>query len=300
MESFPFQLTGIHHVTAMASDPQANINFYEGVLGLRLVKVTVNYDDPSMVHTYFGNAAAEIGSTITFFPIPGLPRGRSGRGAAHSLTYSVPSGTLPAWQVYLATHSVAAHMLANGDLAFTDPDGLNLRLRESVSSVTLYEGGSRPRELALQRIVEIELDSFKPDETQRFLERMGGRLSDGAAVTLVERDEIVNHHPGAGTFHHVAFTSSASIEATHAAVEESGRHISPILNRDYFRSIYFREPGAVLFEVATPDPGFGFDEPMDALGTSIRIPEWLGTNRDLVRKNLPKLHHWDGNVISLS
>ncbi|MBL8047562.1 MAG: VOC family protein [Chthonomonas sp.] len=299
----PFQLTGIHHVTAMASDPQANINFYEGVLGLRLVKVTINYDDPSMVHLYYANGNAEVGSTLTFFPIPGMRQGVSGRGAARSLTYSVPTGTVPAWQDYLASEGVATLLNEAGEVVLRDPDGMEVRLRPSAEAPDLYSGGRRPLELAPQRIVGVELHSFKPAETQRFLTGLGATedlvLADGAQVSLVPASNQTSLNPGAGTFHHVAFTSSQSIEDTHAAIIETGRHISPIMERDYFRSIYFREPGAVLFEVATLEPGFTFDEPLEALGTSVRIPDWLTLGRESVKNSLPELHHFDGNMILL-
>lgn len=305
-------LLGIHHVTAIARDPQANADFYAGVLGLRLVKRTVNFDDPNTYHLYYGDELGRPGTLLTFFPAPGAPRGRRGTGQAVAVALSVPAGSLPYWQERLARYG--AH--PNGPevrfgqpvLAFTDPDGLALELvahgDPPVSQP--WAGGPVPPEHGIGGVHSVTLASADPPATARLLTAMGFRevaregervryaVAGGGPGALVD----VLHPPGlprgvvaAGTVHHVAWCtpSAEDQQAWRRRLDLLGITVTPVQDRKYFQSIYFREPGGVLFEIATDPPGFAVDEAPATLGTRLQLPAWLEPHRARIEAALPPL-----------
>jgi glyoxalase family protein len=305
-------IPGLHHVTAICSDAQQNINFYCGVLGLRLVKLTVNFDDPGAYHLYYGDELGRPGSCMTFFAWPGAQKGRDGNGQTKATAFSVPAGALNFWKEHLNNNGVFTKQLAPrfGDevLSFADPDGLQIEIiaarndqREPWSaspvpveysirgfhSVTLCEEG-------YERTAHLLTDTMR----FRFVGHEGNRYryetGDGAPGALLDVlccPDAMRGRVAVGNVHHVAWRApDDSAQAWwHAEIARLGFNVSPILDRTYFRSIYFREPGGVLFEIATDDPGFTFDEAPEALGTTLKLPPWMEAQRPIVEKMLPPL-----------
>ena len=259
-------LLGLHHVTALAGDPQANLDYYTQVLGLRLVKRTVNFDDPGSYHFYFGDPSGRPGTLLTFFP--GFHRQmRRGAGQAVSVTYAGPAvtGSKP------------------------DPDGLDLQLVQAESpalhSIALCEREIEPTAAFLEML------GFRHLDTQG--NRHGFDLASGRArIDVLHEPETERGKLGAGAIHHIAFR--VADEATQLDWRDrllsAGVRVSPVKDRAYFHSIYFREPGGVLFEIATDGPGFLIDEPADALGTSLCLPPWLKPSRESIQARLPPIH----------
>jgi glyoxalase family protein len=284
------RIPGIHHITAIASDPQRNLNFYTGVLGLRLIKLTVNFDDPGTYHFYFGDETGSPGSILTFFPWPGTPRGRYGTGQAAVVSFAVPS--LEGWKERLP-NATQSTRLGNEILSFTDPDGMFLELvavggaGKSITgfhSVTLSESGYESTARLLTETFGFELTG---SEDNRF--RYTG--SAGNHVDLLCQPDVRHAGMGAGSIHHVAFRAETDALQSEwrAKVAALGYNVTPILDRQYFHSIYFREPGGVLFEIATDPPGFAIDEPADRLGTSLKLPPMYEPAREELEERLPKL-----------
>ncbi len=284
------KIPGIHHITAIASDPQRNLDFYAQVLGLRLVKLTVNFDDPGTYHFYFGDEAGRPGSILTFFPWPGAIAGRHGSGQAAAVSFSVP--TLDGWEDRLP-RSKAEQRFGQDVLSFTDPDGLQLEL--------VATGGTGSRVLGFQGVTlsEAGYESTARLLTDTFgyelLASEGNRFryvgTAGDSVDLLCQPEARRGGMGAGTVHHVAFRAETD-EAQRrwqTKLAEHGLNVTPILDRQYFHSIYFREPGGVLFEIATDPPGFATDETMEQLGTHLKLPPWLEPARPEIEEALPKL-----------
>jgi glyoxalase family protein len=289
-------------VTAMAGDPQRNRGFYEGVLGLRLVKTTVNFDDPGTYHLYYGDGLGSPGTILTFFPIPGMRRGVPGTGVVDCVALAVPTGSLSAWRDRLTERGIASHE-REGRLAVTDPDGMSIELVETddvrAPFAHLLEV---PAEMAIQGIHGVTLSVRDAAPTVAFLERTLAlsRVSDnqlastgalGGRVDVTASPESGAARMGAGTVHHVAWrTPDAASQRAHLAeLTGFGVASSPVMDRDYFTSIYFREPGGVLLEVATDGPGFAIDEDQIELGTALRIPRWLEPRRADVEAVLPPL-----------
>lgn len=300
---------GIHHVTAFASDPQRNVDFHTSVLGLRLVKLTVNFDDPSTYHTYFGDAAGTPGSVLTFFPIPGMPRGTAGAGETGATAFSVPVGSLDYWTRRLTERGVSIHSTSRfgqGLLAFADRDGMSFELIESPVSGQKFEVNPLadvPDSSAIRSFHSVTLRSRRPEKTGEVLTQLLGFKPagvDGERTRYVSGDEaaggrivdvIASDQPlarqGAGSVHHVAFRSSAENHLRFLEkVSQAGLRITPPQERCYFRSLYFREPGGVLFEIATDDPGFLIDESPTALGTSLKLPPWYEGHRKEIEGSL--------------
>ncbi|MDX1547099.1 MAG: ring-cleaving dioxygenase [Rhodothermales bacterium] len=296
-------LPGIHHVTAIAGPPQRLVDFYTGVLGLRLVKKTVNFDDPGTYHLYFGDDQGRPGSILTFFPWANAAPGHTGSGMAGATAFAVPPGTLDAWTHRLAAagHDVDAPFMRMDErvLALRDPDGLPLELIEA-ESVRGADGH------ALHGFHGTTLHLAAPEHTARLLTDVFGYAPDGeedgrlrfraaggdraALVDLVPAE--ARGRAGAGTVHHVAFRARDDAEqlAWQEAVRSTGLFVTDVKDRNYFRSIYFREPGGVLFEIATDPPGFTADEDLGALGTSLKLPAWLEPRRAQIEAQLPPLH----------
>ncbi len=301
-------ITGIHHVTAIASDPQSNIDFYAGVLGLRLVKTTINYDDPGMYHFYYGDGAGRPGTILTFFPIPGARRGRVGTGQVVETALSIPVGATDFWRERLTERDIALEDRGSA-LAFVDPDGLPLVLTEVNDDPRPGDNGAVgiPAEYAIRGIDSVTLQVAQASPTLELLtERMGfaisgagtGRFTAGADVSgnalYLQEAEAGDAHglSGAGTVHHVAFRLPDNAEQTrwHDELTALGYHVSPIMDRQYFHSIYYREPGGILFELATDPPGFLADgEAADTLGKRLQLPPGLEAEREIIEAHLPQL-----------
>jgi catechol 2,3-dioxygenase-like lactoylglutathione lyase family enzyme len=306
----PPPLSGFHHVTAIAGPPQPNVAFYTGVLGLRLVKRTVNFDDPGTYHLYYGDALGRPGTILTFFPWSNAVPGRVGAGMASATAFSVSAGSVDAWMEYFADRALdfdAPHeRFGDAVLPFPDPDGLMLELVAHDGAEGLPAPPEGPLgEHGLRGFHSVTLASGNPEATARVLTDVFGwneqgeedgrlrfRASDGGLGSVV--DVVPSDATGrgaAGTFHHVAFRTRDEQEqrAWQEVLLEAGLMVTEIRDRQYFRSIYFREPGGVLFELATDGPGFATDEPEDALGTALQLPPWLEKRRPTIEARLPDL-----------
>ena len=305
-------ITGIHHVTAIASDPQRNLDFYTHVLGLRLVKLTINFDDPGTYHLYFGNEDGAPGSILTFFPWPGIPRGIVGDGQVSSTAFAVPTGSVDFWRAHLADHGAAPGdvraRFGEPVVRFSDPDGLPLEIVGSARAdrdrawtrspvpaehaicgfhgATLSEEGYEHTAALLSEVMGLRLVG---SEANRY--RFAAADGPGAIVDVLCAPDGRPGRLGGGTVHHIAFRTPDDEQQAgwRATMVERGYNVSPIMDRNYFRSIYFREPGGILFEIATDPPGFALDEPKDRLGERLMLPAWLEPQRDVIEHRLPPL-----------
>jgi glyoxalase family protein len=346
-------ISGIHHVTAIARDPQENVDFYTEVLGLRLVKKTVNFDDPGTYHLYYGDELGRPGTLLTFFPWPLARRGSRGAGQAAVTSFAVPAGSLGYWRQRLADRGVSHEpphaRLEEEVLTLLDPDGLKLELvaREGMAERPFRSGGPVPEARAIRGLAGITLTEWNPRQTAELLTGVlgfrqvaesgdrwrfaaGGEVAEagnvepggqaeqtgsagpaepaGSARSLEQPGSVGPAEPAgwvdvvgapaaargqiaAGTVHHVAWRTAG--DAEQAAWREEllarGLHVSPILDRRYFHSIYFREPGGVLFEIATDPPGMTADEPAASLGQDLKLPPWLEPSRAALAAALPPL-----------
>jgi len=304
---------GLHHVTAIAGEPQAIVDFYAGVLGLRLVKRTVNFDDPTTYHLYFGDRAGRPGTILTFFPWPGAPRGRTGAGQATATAFAVPAGSIPFWAGRLEAAGVSCGepltRFGEAVLTLEDPDGLRLELvgRDAAAEGGGWDGGDVPGEHAIRALAGVTLTERDVAATGallvsslglRSVGREGARIrlvaddrEPGATVDLVEDRDGAAGHVAVGTVHHVAFRASSDAEQLEfrADLLGAGQSVSPVKDRGYFRSIYVREPGGVLLEVATDAPGFATDEAPAELGHALKLPPWLEPRRRELEGVLPPL-----------
>jgi len=301
------QTAGIHHVTAMAADPQRNRDFYEGLLGLRLVKQTVNFDDPGTYHLYYGDGVGSPGTILTFFPIQGLRPGRRGAGTTGRVALAIPAGATDAWRARLDDHAVAFGDRGGGDgrdgLAVCDPDGLEIELVESDTVTAPRPWDARVGlPMAIQGIDGVQLASSAPAATGRALEAWLGLQRDvdgdyrpgellGGRVRVRDAADAPRTRLGAGVVHHIAFRSASGAEQRQWAdhVRRNGGLPTSVQDREYFTSIYFSEPGGVLLEIATDGPGFTRDEPAGALGEALCLPPWLEVHRDVLREHLVAL-----------
>jgi glyoxalase family protein len=305
-------IAGLHHVTAMAGDPQANVDFYTGALGLRLVKKTVNFDDPGTYHLYYGDEVGQPGTIMTFFPWPGARRGVQGAGQATVTGFSVPEGSLGYWTERLRRFGVAFDdpkpRLGEEVLTVLDPDGLRLELvARAGDGRPTWSAGPVPVENAIRGFDGVTLTEWNLDVTERVLagtmgfRRVGeegdrvrfetGPGGSGTRVDVLAAPAAKRGHVSAGTVHHIAFRAADEADqlAWREAIGDSGLYVTPVLDRQYFRSIYFREPGGVLFEIATDPPGFTRDETVESLGTSLKLPPWLEPDRARIEASLPPI-----------
>lgn len=304
--------TGLHHVTAIAGDPQRNIDFYIQGLGLRLVKRTVNFDDPSTYHLYYGDGSGRPGTLMTFFPWRGVPPGRHGAGQSTSTAFSVPQDSLGWWKDHFAELGVEPTITSAGGedrLQVRDPDGLAIELVASSTEDPRdpWDSASVPAEHAVRGQHSSVLTVADAEGTLRVLtEDLGMTLvSEGDGRTRVAAGEggpgrliDVVADPGAqrgltagGTVHHIAFRvpDRATQEQWRQELVDRGHNVTAILDRQYFTSIYFREPGGVLFEIATDTPGFDVDEPLLELGRSLKLPPWLEPTREDIEHSIPQI-----------
>jgi glyoxalase family protein len=307
-------VTGLHHITAIASDPRQNLDFYTRVLGLRFVKKSVNQDDPGTYHLYYGDYAASPGTILTFFPWAGLRRGRPGTGQAYATAFSVPPGALAFWQERFRQLGVKQGEIEkrfNDEvLPFADPDGLRLELvaTTEVDGRPAAPAKDVPTEFAIRGFHSSTLALSDAAATAQVLTRsMGHHLSTqaghrarytagaggpGTYVDLLTDPALPRGLNGAGTIHHVAFRvpDDATEVAARNGLLNDGLRVSPVIDRAYFKSIYYREPAGVLFEIATDGPGFAIDEPLEQLGTKLGLPPHLEPHRDEIEAALPKLN----------
>ncbi|MDZ4724187.1 MAG: ring-cleaving dioxygenase [candidate division Zixibacteria bacterium] len=303
---------GIHHVTAIASDPQRNLDFYVNLLGMRLLKLTVNYDDPGTYHLYYGNKIGSPGSALTFFPWPKIPRGRRGSGQVTSTTFSVPPSSIQYWADRLIRNQIQFEetMTASGEqtLIFEDPDGMELQLvGVAFDSREAWGEGEVPAEHGIRGFHSVTLTLEGYERTAGLMTtQLGFRLrsqhgnlfryesgdgGSGSFVDILCQPDLRMGGMGAGIVHHVAWR--AKDDAHQLRLRESlvkaGQNVTPVIDRNYFHSVYFREPGHVLFEIATDQPGFAIDEPLDKLGGKLLLPPHLETKRSQLEAALPPL-----------
>ncbi len=279
-------LEGIHHVTCITGDAPANVDFYTRVLGLRLVKKTVNQDDPSVYHLFYADEEGSAGSDLTFFEYPGAARGRAGAGMVHTVVWRVGSeDAFDFWTDRLGTEGVEVERLAGG-IAFADPEGLRheLLVADVPDAPLLADHPDVPAEHALQGFHAVRAYSADPDRSRQALEEvLGFRSVDGSTweargddrggLYAYDEPSAERGLQGAGTVHHVAWASPMDEhEAWRERTAAGGLHPTPVIDRFYFRSIYFREPSGVLFEIATLGPGFSADEDPEHLGERLSLP----------------------------
>jgi glyoxalase family protein len=277
------KLEGVHHVTAITADAPRNVEFYAGLLGLRLVKKTVNQDDPTVYHLFYADERGDPGSDITFFEYPGARQGRAGAGMVHTVRWRVAStDAVDFWEKRLDNHVLSR----NGErLTFVDPEGLRheLGVIETTDEPLIAEHPEIPGELALQGFDGVRAFSADPERSRPFLEQTleFEPDADGWEARGEQRGGLYGYDSapenpgigGAGTVHHVAWASPMDEhDAWRERVAAAGAHVTPVIDRFYFKSIYFREPNGVLFEIATIGPGFATDEPLEHLGERLSLP----------------------------
>ncbi|MEX2120880.1 MAG: ring-cleaving dioxygenase [Pirellulales bacterium] len=304
-------ISGIHHVTAITAHAQRNLDFYSGVLGLRLVKLTVNFDDPGSFHLYYGDEIGRPGTIMTFFAWPGANRGRIGPPQATATSFAAPEGAVEFWAQRLEEHQVRMRpsivRFGTTVLSFADPDGLNLEIVATAQPRGQTRGGPVPPQHAIRGFHGVTLSENAYEKTATLLTDVMGFRADGSEgnrfryragtgesasfVELVCLPEGRLGGVGAGVVHHVAFRTpdDDQQQAWRSKLVELGYNVSPVMDRKYFHSIYFREPGGVLFEIATDSPGFTADEAANELGTRLMLPPGLESHRPRLEERLPRL-----------
>ena len=297
------KLEGIHHITAITEDGQSNVDFYVGVLGLRLVKKTVNQDAPSVYHLFYADEKASAGADLTFFEFPGAPQGRAGDGMVHTIGWRVASEeALAFWEERLGSRDLPTER-GEGSLRFADPEGLahELRVSEVADEPLIADHPEIPREVALQGFDSVRAYSSRPEASEGLLEALNFERRDGGweargdqrgGFIAYDAPPADRSLQGAGTVHHVAWASTMEEhEAWRGVAMKGGAHATPVIDRFYFRSIYFREPSGVLFEIATLGPGFTVDEPLESLGEKLSLPPDFEHLRDQVEPQLRPIHN---------
>ncbi len=300
---------GLHHVTAITAAPQKNIDFYTGVLGLRLVKVTINFDDPRAYHLYYGDAAGNPGTILTFFAWPNARKGQSGVGEVSTISFAIPAKALEFWEVRLTECDVPFEkkvVFTRQRLAFKDPDGIELELVEETTAIVskpwvrgpLTEGTAIlgfygvtlcEDSLALTRKLLIEKLAYREIATENGIYYFQGIAHEpGASLLIRIAPDLTRALIAAGSVHHIAFRARTDADELSLRSEllASGIDATPVIDRTYFHSVYFHEPGGILFEIATDTPGFTVDEPLDALGTSLRLPPQFEAHRSIIEESL--------------
>ena len=309
-------IQGLHHVTAVTRNAQQNIDFYRNVLGQRMVKRTVNFDISDTYHFYFADQVGTPGTVLTFFVWPNMKRGTRGTGETVALAYNLPGGSLGFWQGYLKNRGVellpAEKRFGMDVLPFEDPDGMRVELVASGTSPVIHhwEEGPIPQEHALSGFHSVTLWLDELESTAELLTKVMGytfaeqegtrfRFTGGSGLLGTTLDIL--HQPGqpedrpveavfgGGSIHHIAFRvpdDETQLEYQ-SAIRTSGLEVTPVIDRQYFHSIYYREPGGVLFEIATVPPGFTVDEPVEALGERLQLPPWFEPNRNAIEQDLP-------------
>ncbi len=307
------KILGLHHITAIAGNAQRNYDFYTKTLGFRLVKKTVNFDDPQTYHFYFGDEVGNPGTILTFFPWANVRQGKNGAGMATEIGYSVPKGSLEFWKSRFeklnTTHDIISERFEERHLAFQDPDGLWLNLIEAkhkderkgreiteikadvaikgFHTVTLTLNNIKATAAILSEVFGYKLME-QDDNLYRY---QTDAIENAAIIDLLEVPQAQRGVNAGGTNHHIAFRvkDEEDLMAIREKIVERGLHITEKINRDYFFSLYFREPGGVLFEIATDNPGFATDETVENLGSSLQLPDQYKAMRGEIEKGLPDL-----------
>ncbi len=303
-------ITGLHHVTALTSDPQKNVDFYTGILGLRLVKKTINFDAPDVYHFYYGDEVGHPGTILTFFPFAGIPKGRKGKGQLTVTSFSIPENSLDYWMKRLAKFNITFQNPARRFddevfIYFEDNDGLGIEL--IANKADKREGftyGHIPLEHSIKGFYSVELSEEGYERTAGILtEQMDHKLiaekgnrfrfspsgKPGSFVDVLCNPESLRGTGGSGTVHHVAFATlndQTQLGFREKLLSKGIVNPTPVIDRQYFHSVYFREPGGILFEAATTDIGFTIDESKDHLGEKIKLPSWEEVNRSEIERLL--------------
>ena len=308
----PENVPGIHHVTAITGDAQRNVDFYVGVLGLRFVKKTVNFDVPDTYHLYFGDWLGTPGTAMTFFAWPHLPWGPRGSGQVTVVSFAVPGDSLDYWSGRLRQLGIEVSRAGRFDMeaiGLRDPDGIELELVAAASDARWapWSGGPVDPLHAIRGFHSVTLCVREDEATVHLLsDSMGFRAAasegrctrfetgsggPGAVVDVVEAPDVARGEEAAGTVHHVAWRALNDDHqlAWREVLVRSGLNVTPVIDRKYFRSIYYREPGGVLFEIATDQPGFTVDEPPEALGSALQLPPQYEGRREQLNFNLPPI-----------
>jgi glyoxalase family protein len=305
---------GIHHVTAIAGPAQRNLDFYTGVLGLRLVKKTVNFDDPGTYHFYYGDEAGQPGTILTFFSWEHAAPGQLGTGETQETAFRVPEGAIGYWLDRLAAkdvpHEAPRKRFDETMVSFKDPDGMRLALVAvpGIENEPAWTTGDIPAEHAIRGFHSASLLVAKAAPTGAILTDIFGfteigregsvvryKAGDtmlGGIIDLHEAGEAARRRTGAGTVHHIAFRAASDAvqaEMVRKLAANHGIRATEQKNRDYFRAVYFREPNGILFEIATDDPGFAVDEPAESLGQALKLPRFLEPKREKIEAVLPKV-----------
>jgi glyoxalase family protein len=308
------RILGLHHVTAIAGLAQRNVDFYSKVLGLRMLKKTVNFDDPGTYHFYYGDETGSAGTILTFFPWEGIRQGRKGAGMATEIGYAVPEGSFDFWMKrfdqYNVIYNKPSEKFGEKYLSFLDPDGLKLELviPKNADNRKPWETNEVKAEVATRGFhnITLTLNNVKPTAEiltdifgYKLLEQSGNRyryITDAVdAANIIDLVELPNESRGngaGGTVHHIAFRvkDEQTLMRYHEKIAAKGLNITNKIDRNYFYSLYFREPGGVLFEIATDNPGFMVDESLEELGTHLLLPPQYESRRSEIEAVLPKLN----------
>ncbi|MGV8813571.1 MAG: ring-cleaving dioxygenase [Gelidibacter sp.] len=305
-------ILGLHHITAIAGDAQRNYDFYTKTLGFRLVKKTVNFDDPQTYHFYYGNEVGSPGTILTFFPWANVRQGKNGAGMATDIGYSIPKGSLDFWKARFENLNISFNLneqFGEKQLSFQDPDGLWLTIIETINKDGRngLESAEIKSEVAIKGFHTVTLTLNNIKATAEILTEVFGykqiaqegnlyryktdAVENAALVDLLEMPQAQRGLNAGGTNHHVAFRvkDEEDLMSMREKIMARGLHITEKINRDYFFSLYFREPGGILFEIATDNPGFATDETVENLGGSLQLPDQYKAMRAKIEKALPKL-----------
>ncbi|NJK79254.1 MAG: ring-cleaving dioxygenase [Chloroflexaceae bacterium] len=301
---------GLHHITAIVDEPQDNVNFYAGVLGLRLIKRTVNFDDPNTYHLYFGDEVGSPGSIVTFFPWPGAPHGTRGAGQVSAFALAIPEASVAYWEQRLTDSGITfggpEQRFNERVLSFYDPAGLLVELVTHPDATNMHgwTGAEVPAAYAIRGLHVVTLTVQQADASVRVLtEAMGFRYlategdraryvtaegGVGAIVDVIARPDLPFGRVAVGSVHHIAWRTPNDDEQARwrRHLIQHGMMVTEVRDRQYFHSIYYREPGGVLYEIATDNPGFAFDEPVETLGTTLKLPPWLEPRRESLERTL--------------
>ncbi|PQO24615.1 ring-cleaving dioxygenase [Rhodobacteraceae bacterium WD3A24] len=303
----PKTVAGLHHITAVSGNPQENIDFYTGPLGQKLVKQTVNFDDPGTWHLYYGDTLGSPGTILTFFPFANAAPGRAGAGAASAFAYLTAPGAIDGWLESLKAAGIpardAGERFGQRVIALQDPHGQPVEIigdpavegsgaaLQGFHSTTLWVADPAPTARILTGVFGYEEAGHERQadgERLRFAAPGDGR---GRFIDIYRADGAPRHRPGSGTIHHIAFRAEddAMQDSLREALIGAGMQVTPRIDRQYFNAIYFREPGGVLFEVATDPPGFAVDEPQESLGRTLKLPPQYEAHREEIMRALPPI-----------
>ncbi|MGM0845324.1 MAG: ring-cleaving dioxygenase [Bacillota bacterium] len=300
------KIKGIHHVTAIVANPQENVDFYAGVLGMRMVKKTVNFDDPGTYHLYFGDEQGSPGTIITFFPWDGAHKGRIGGGQVGTTSYAVPKGSLSFWESRLKNFDVSfskSVRFGETNLVFQDPHGLQLELVERESGkANQWSYGEVTSDTAIKGFAGASLLSANPEMTSQLLMEVMGLVKVGEEdgvmrfqstadignIVDLKKEPIPRGRMGVGTVHHIAWRAEDDLDQLQwkEHLENNSYPVTPVQDRNYFNAIYFREHGDILFEIATDPPGFAVDEAPEELGTNLMLPGQYEHHREQIKQVL--------------